>query len=170
MIDRALVAAFAVGLAGLLWITSTSVEARVVAIGERAPRFSVVTDDGRTLTPDNFGGKLLMINFWATWCAPCALEMPSLSQFADSMRGKGVVVLAISIDEHPGPYRQFLDRLKGRFLTTRDASLDIASSFGTFKIPETYVIDTRGRVARKYVDARDWMDSAILADFEAMLQ
>jgi cytochrome c biogenesis protein CcmG/thiol:disulfide interchange protein DsbE len=77
------------------------------------------------------------------------------------MKREGVVVVAVSIDESEQAYRTFLNRLKPRFMTSRDAEGELASDFGTFKVPETYVIDRRGRVLQKYISSQDWMDPAI---------
>ena len=158
------------GVAGLIWISSGASAESVLRIGDLAPAFSVRTDDGRIISRDEFGGKLLMVNFWATWCPPCVYEMPSLSAFASRFQSRGVTVVAISFDEDHGSYREFLRTLKPPFLTTRAAGRGLAAAFGTFRIPETYIVDRSGRVVRKYVDARDWLDPSVVRDVEELLQ
>jgi peroxiredoxin len=96
--------------------------------------------------------------------------MPSLKQFASEMEPEGVVVVAVSIDESEQEYRTFLNRLQPRFLTSRDAEGELASEFGTFKVPETYVIDRTGRVLQKYVNSQDWMDQAIRKEMRWFLE
>jgi len=71
---------------------------RVVVAGDNAPVFSLKADNGRTVSVPDFGGKLLVLNFWASWCGPCLDETPSLSQFAAAYANKGVVVLTVSVD------------------------------------------------------------------------
>src|SRR5260370_3695535 len=65
--------------------------------GGLAPDFSVKTDQGTVVTANSFGGKILVLNFWATWCAPCVQEIPSLSEFQKRFAKSGVVVVAISV-------------------------------------------------------------------------
>ena len=77
-------------------------------MGDTAPEFTITTDNGRTVSPPDFGGKLLVLNFWATWCPPCVQEMPSLNQFQKSLADKGVVVLGISVDKDEKAYKAFL--------------------------------------------------------------
>lgn len=135
-----------------------------VETGESAPGFTLTMDSGQTIGPRDFGGKLLVLNFWASWCAPCVREMPSLNQFAQATRDKGVVVAAVSIDGNEAAYRRYLKVLRPGFLTTRDGEARVSAAFGTFAWPETYVIDPSGRVRRKYIAERDWMDPQILSD------
>lgn len=170
MIDRMLMGAYGIGLASLMWISSSKVEPRVVVAGDKAPSFSVTTEGGRKVSRDRFGGKLLVVNFWASWCRPCLVEMPSLNQLAGELGPQGVTVLAVSIDEKEGPYRQLIERLRPGFLSTRDPGGELASEFGTFMVPETYVLDRKGRVLRKYIEARNWMEPALLSDFETLLR
>jgi thiol-disulfide isomerase/thioredoxin len=169
-LDNTLMSVQVIGFVALVWTAMDVVQERLIAVGDRAPEFSVTTDDGRKLTRDNFGGKLLVVNFWATWCPPCVYEMPSLGEFAKTLQSRGVVVAAVSIDEDDRAYGEFLQRLRPSFHTTRAGGSDLAAQFGTVRIPETYIIDRTGRVLRKYIDGRNWMDPAILSDVEALLR
>ncbi len=123
--------------------------------GGLAPSFSVRTDQGREASPSAFGGKVLVLNFWATWCAPCIQEIPSLSEFQKRFAEQGVVVLAVSVDRNPQRYRTFLDRIHVSFETARDPSANISTEYGTFQFPETYIIKN-GRILRKFAGAEDW--------------
>lgn len=162
---RLVLSAQAVLLATLALVLNGTLRQLPVEAGQCAPPFSLTMDSGATIEPRSFGGKLLVLNFWASWCAPCVREMPSLNRLAQAMRGQGVVVAAVSIDRHAQPYLRYLEQLRPSFLTTRDEEARVSASFGTFAWPETYVIDESGRVRRKYVAERDWMDPRILADF-----
>ena len=64
-----------------VFVIYTSIHEKLVVVGDTAPQFTIATDSGRTVTRSDFGGKLLVLNFWATWCPPCVEEMPSLNQF-----------------------------------------------------------------------------------------
>jgi peroxiredoxin len=139
---------------------------RVVGQGDSAPAFSVVADNGVAVGVPNFGGKVLVLNFWATWCPPCVEETPSLSQFAAAFKDRGVVVLALSVDRDEKAYRAFLDKYKPAFLTARD--FHVHADYGTFMYPETYIIDGRGTVRMKIAEGADWNDPR-LAQFVGSL-
>ncbi|HEX6545716.1 MAG TPA: TlpA disulfide reductase family protein [Bryobacteraceae bacterium] len=136
--------------------------------GDRAPVFSIHSDQGHTITPDHFEGKILVLNFWASWCPPCVSETPSLNAFARKYKDRGVVVLGISIDKNPEKYQRFIKRFQVPFDTFRDPGSTISARYGTFQIPETYVIKN-GRVMRKYISDQNWMSGEIDRYIESLL-
>ncbi len=136
--------------------------------GGTAPEFSITTDQGQRITPTSFGGKVLVLNFWATWCAPCVQEIPSLNEFQKRFANAGVVVLAVSIDKNPQKYRAFLDRIHVSFETARDPSQDISARYGTFMFPESYIIKD-GQVMRKFGNAADWTSDDITQYVQSLL-
>jgi len=148
------------GTVAFLAIIGWNLRDTTVREGDRAPVFSVHTDQGREVTPEHFDGKVLVLNFWATWCAPCITEIPSLNEFQRKFRDKGVVVLAVSVDKNPEKYKRFLQRFKLAFETYRDPDSNISASYGTFQYPETYIIKD-GRVVRKYISDQNWLSSDI---------
>ncbi len=129
-------------------------------IGEAAPDFSI-RDSERTVALSQFRGKPLVLNFWATWCPPCIQEMPSLVQL-QKMMGDKVVVLAISEDADDAAYKQFIRDHNIDLFTVRDARQSVNSLYGTFKFPETYVIDKDGVIRRKFIGAADWTSPEII--------
>jgi cytochrome c biogenesis protein CcmG, thiol:disulfide interchange protein DsbE len=153
----------------LVWVVSGTLQEHVVQAGDHAPDFSITTDDGRTVSLANFGGKLLVLNFWASWCQPCVEETPSLEAFARQFRPEGVVVLGVSIDRNEKAYKQFVQRFGISFETARDPESNISASYGTFQIPETYLIDRSGVVVEKVISNRNWMDPEFLARVRRML-
>jgi cytochrome c biogenesis protein CcmG/thiol:disulfide interchange protein DsbE len=167
--DRILLALIAVLAAALVWVVSGTLEPRIVHAGETAPNFSIVTDDGRTVTRSDFGGKLLVLNFWASWCPPCVEETPTLNEFQRVMGPLGVVVLGISIDRNEKFYKQFKERMQVAFPTARDPESDISASYGTFQIPESYIINRSGKVTEKIISSQNWMDPEFLARVRGML-
>src|SRR5271165_4791756 len=130
----------------LVWVIYASMQERIVDVGDTAPHFAITTDNGLKITPASFGGRVLVLNFWGTWCAPCVEEVPSLDQFQRVTRDAGVVVLGVSVDKNEKLYKNFLNRFKVSFQTARDPEADISASYGTFKYPETYIIDKSGKV------------------------
>ena len=168
-IDKLLAGAIILLAAALVWVVSGTMEVRVTSAGDQAPDFKIVGDNGRTYTRSDFGGKLLVLNFWASWCAPCVQEVPSLAAFQRSMGADGVVVLGVSIDTSQQRYQQFLQRFRVDFPTARDPEADVSSSYGTFQIPETYLIDSTGKVREKIISNQNWMDPQFLQRVKGML-
>ncbi len=136
-------------------------------IGTAAPNFTV-QDSDRKVTLSDLQGKVVVLNFWATWCPPCVEEMPSLIQMAQQMKDKGVVVLGVSVDVDGDAYHKFLTDHKVGFLTVRDADQKSNNLYGTFKFPETYIIDRSGVVRRKFIGPTDWTSPEII-DFLSKL-
>ncbi len=128
-------------------------------IGTRAPQFTL-TDGGQTVSLASLRGHTVVLNFWATWCVPCVEELPSL--MAMQHRLPQITILAISQDDDSAAYRAFLLDNHVDFLTLRDPSQRIPHLYGTIKIPETYIIDRKGILRRKFVSAQDWTNPEIL--------
>ncbi len=124
-------------------------------VGSTAPEFTV-TDAERTVALKDLRGKVVVLNFWATWCPPCVEEMPSLVRMQKELKDKGVTVLAVSVDDDARQYHQFLDKNKVDLLTVRDPRQRSNELYGTFKFPETYIIDRQGVLRRKFIGAVDW--------------
>ena len=152
-----------------VYVIFDSFHERIVVVGDSAPDFSITADNGRTITPSNFGGKLLVLNFWATWCPPCIEELPSLIAFQERFAKSGVVVLGLSVDKDEKAYKDFVTRARLSFLTARDPDNKINAEYGTFKFPETYIIDGRGKVLRKIISGQNWMSERVISDVESLL-
>lgn len=150
-------------------VVAGTLEQKVIDKGDTAPSFSIKTDQGPVISRANYKGKLLVLNFWASWCAPCVEEWPSLNEFARMYKDKGVTVLGVSVDENEKKYREFLARGKPEILTARDPESSISASYGTFLYPETYIIDTKGKVLFKIANAQTWTDPAFLNYFNSLL-
>jgi cytochrome c biogenesis protein CcmG/thiol:disulfide interchange protein DsbE len=150
-------------------VVAGTLEPKITEKGDTAPKFTVTTDQGKTVSRSDFGGKVLVLNFWATWCAPCLEELPSLDAFARRFANQGVTVLAVSVDRNEQRYKDLLARVKPAFLTTRDPEANLPAEYGTFMYPETYIIGANGKVLYKEAAARDWMDPAFLNYFQSLL-
>ena len=129
-------------------------------IGNPAPDFSI-TDSQRTIVLSQLRGKPVLLNFWATWCPPCIEEMPSLVRLQKQL-GDKVTILAVSEDADDGAYKQFIHDHNVDLLTVRDTSRRTNEVYGTFKFPETYVIDRNGKIVRKFIGATDWTSPDIV--------
>jgi peroxiredoxin len=141
----------------------------VVQVGDRAPDFSIKADNGRMYTRSDFGGKLLILNFWATWCPPCREELPSLDALQRTLGSRGLVVLAVSVDKDEKLYRDFLAVNKVAMTTARDPSQQINREYGTVQFPESYIIDQRGRVVEKIISSTNWMDERMVTHVQSLL-
>lgn len=136
-------------------------------IGTAAPDFTV-QDDDRKVTLSELRGKVVVLNFWATWCAPCVEEMPSLVQLQQRFKDKSLTVVGISIDVDGDAYHKFLKDYKIDFLTVRDPDQKTSNLYGSFKWPETYIIDRNGTVRRKFIGPVEWSQPEIV-DFLSKL-
>ena len=136
-------------------------------IGTAAPDFTV-QDADRTVTLRDLHGKVVVLNFWATWCAPCVEEMPSLVQLQQRFKDKGLSVVGVSIDVDGDAYHKFLKDYKIDFVTVRDPDQKTSSLYGSFKWPETYIIDRDGIVRRKFIGPVEWSQPEIV-DFLSKL-
>ncbi len=136
-------------------------------IGTAAPEFTV-QDADRKVSLSELRGQVVVLNFWATWCAPCVEEMPSLVQLQQRFKNKGLTVVGISIDVDGNAYHKFLKDYKVDFLTVRDPDQKTSNLYGSFKWPETYIIDRNGIVRRKFIGAVEWSQPEIV-DFLSKL-
>jgi len=167
--DRILKALIGGLLVVLVAVVADTLREHVIGVGDTAPEFEIQTDSGLVVSRSNFGGKVLVLNFWATWCPPCIEEIPSLNAFHQKLKDEGVVVLGISVDEDEGAYRRFLEGHKVQFLTARDPAAEISSRFGTYRYPETYIIDSNGTVRQKIIGAADWSDQRMIDYVRSLL-
>lgn len=166
--DRFLRIAICALTVALVFAIYSGIHQRVVIAGESAPNFTLTADNGRTVSLNNFGGKVLLLNFWASWCPPCVEETPSLSELAKEFAPKGLVVLAVSVDEKENAYRAFLQHFRPDFMTVRDSK--VHEEYGTFIYPESYIIGSDGRVLRKIAEGANWTDPQMTQYIASLLQ
>ena len=134
-------------------------------VNKIAPQFSI-SDGSQSVDLSKLRGKVVLLNFWASWCPPCIEELPTLMELHRRM--PDVVIVAVSIDEDAEKYQKFLTKNHVDLLTVRDPSQKIETMYGTVQIPETYVIDRDGMLRRKFVSAQNWTSPEIM-DYLAKL-
>jgi len=158
---KVIIGALLVVLAGVVVYT---MQDHIVQVGDKAPDFTITTSSGATISPKNFGGRVLVLNFWASWCAPCVQEIPSLNDFQKQLAGSGVVVLGISVDRNEAAYKSMVKRFNVSYATAWDPRADINVEYGTYKFPETYIIDRNGKVVQKFIGLpeKSWTDPEIV--------
>ena len=160
----------AVLCAGLIWTVYDTLQERVVNAGDAAPSFTIKDRNGKEYTERDFGGKVLVLNFWATWCPPCVEETPSLVALAEDVKKDGIVVLGVSIDRNEEAYKKFTSRMRMTYATALDRDARISASYGTVKFPETYVIKD-GKVLEKIISMPEgsWTDATLIARLKRYL-
>jgi len=114
-------------------------------------------------------GKVVVLNFWATWCPPCVEETPALNRLQKHIESRGGVVLGVSVDEDPAAYEKFLKEQGINFPTFREPTRKLALDYGTPVFPDTYVIDRKGKIARKFFGPQQWDSPDLLAYFDSIL-
>ena len=119
-------------------------------------------------------GKVVILNFWASWCPPCVEEAPSLNRLEDHIKSHNALVVGVAADQDPVAFQKFILDQGISFPTyrdpaTKDNKSPIAVSYGTAKIPETYVIDRHGKIARKFIGFQQWDSPDMLAYFDTLL-
>jgi cytochrome c biogenesis protein CcmG/thiol:disulfide interchange protein DsbE len=167
--DRILQAALAFMLVAFCGALYTSLHETIVNAGDKAPNFAITTDSGQTVTVHDFGGKLLLLNFWASWCAPCVEEIPALNELARQLGPKGLVVLGVSVDQDEKALQRFLARSPLSFPIARDPDQKINLSYGTFLFPESYLIDRNGKVVEKFINSQPWASPKMIEHVNSML-
>jgi cytochrome c biogenesis protein CcmG/thiol:disulfide interchange protein DsbE len=167
--DRILQISIGLLLGVFVYVIFLSMHERIVQVGDSAPDFSITADNGQTVSASSFGGKLLVLNFWATYCPPCIEELPSLDQFQRQFASSGVVVLGVSIDKDEKAYKRFLSRVNVSFMTARDPESKINAEYGTLKIPESYIINSEGKVVMKIISDTNWTDEKMVSYVKSLL-
>ncbi len=134
-----------------------------VRVGSSAPNFTLPKLGGGDISLKDYHGRVVVLNFWATWCPPCVEEMPSLVAFAKQMEPAGVTVLGVSVDYDAEALNKFVTKYDVKFPVAEDMQQRVPTQYGTSKYPETYIIDRNGRIAEKLIGAADWQDPRILS-------
>jgi peroxiredoxin len=139
--------------------------------GQRGPAFSLATLDGRRATLADYHDKLVVLNFWATWCVPCTDEMPALEGLWKDYGGRGLVVLGVSVDRGgPRPLIEpYVRNLKLTFPILLDPDSKTANAWRVTALPATFVVKPGGEVAGNAVGARDWRSEPMQALLSGML-
>jgi peroxiredoxin len=135
-----------------------------------APDFTVPGLRGGPLRLADFRGRVLLLNFWATWCPPCREEMPSMERLYLRYRDRGFTVLALSIDRNLAAVPPFVEEFRLTFPIGLDSKMAVAELYRVRALPTTIVIDRAGQVVAGAAGARDWDSPAAHAVVEALLR
>jgi len=128
-------------------------------LGTRAPMFAL-NDGEHSVDLNKLRGHVVVLNFWASNCAPCIEEIPSLEELQRDL--PQVQIVAVSTDDDAAAYERFLKQHAVSLLTVRDADQRSNAMYGTFRYPETYIIDKNGMIRRKFIGAQEWTSPEIV--------
>ena len=157
----------------LVWVTLLPIAllaacnrgAHPAQAGKPAPDFTV-SDGTSTVHLASYRGQIVLLNFWASWCGPCIVELPSLLDLHHQQ--PNLVILAVSVDEDPDAYTTFIARRHVDLITVRDPNESAAKLYHTDMWPETYAIDRNGIIRRKFVGPQDWTSPEIVSYLKSL--
>ncbi|MDX8387080.1 MAG: TlpA disulfide reductase family protein [Ghiorsea sp.] len=125
-----------------------------VVIGDQARAFSLPNLEGKIQgLPE---GKVVLLNFWATWCPPCRQEVPSMVELYDKYKDQGFEIVAVSVDKGKKEVVDFVKEQNMDFTVLHDASSAISQSYAVFRYPETFIIDKNGKILQHLNGAVEW--------------
>jgi peroxiredoxin len=134
--------------------------------GAKMPEIGLTDLAGKPVNLAALAGKVVLSDFWATWCAPCREELPLLEKFHQKYGSKGLAIVGVSVDKEPGGIKGFLDKLKVTFPVVHDAGHEVSGKYSPPKMPSSYIIDRKGIV--RYVHGGFRAGDA--AEFEKQIQ
>jgi thiol-disulfide isomerase/thioredoxin len=137
--------------------------------GGATPPLALQDLDGKTHRLEDYRGKVVLINFWATWCEPCREEMPSLGRLRASFAGKPFAVLAVNLSESEPRIRRFLEQLPTDFVVLRDGDGAAARAWKTRILPATFIVAPDGRIRYHQVGDFDWSQEKVKQAVSALL-
>jgi peroxiredoxin len=162
-------------LAGLMLVISLA--ATMAGAGQKlqpfrgtpvAPEISLSDLDGKTVTLAEFRGKVVIVNFWATWCPPCRKEMPSMQRAWQQLQANDVMLLAVHVGGNTDQIWEFASEFSLAFPILIDGSSRVSRSWPMRGLPTTFVIDPQGRIAYMALGGREWDDPELLQTIYAL--
>ena len=151
--------AAAVAVAAVFALYGSSRAPAPVSRGSAAPDFTLPRLSGEgEMSLASLRGRVVLLNFWATWCAPCEEEMPAMQRLHQRLGSERFELLAVSVDNTEADVRAFRERLGLTFPILLDPQRNVSSQYQTFRYPESFLIGRDGVVLERYVGPRDWDD------------
>lgn len=141
----------------------------ILTVGAPAPGFVLQSLEGGEVSLSGLRGKLVFLNFWATWCKPCEDEMPAMERMYDELKDGNFEMLAVAVADDPEKIREFRDRLGLSFPILLDESGEVSARYQSFRFPETYWIDGSGKTLSRFIGPREWDDSSYITGLREIL-
>ncbi len=123
-----------------------------------APSFELVNLNDKKIRLEDYRGKVVAVNFWASWCPPCRKELPSMQRTYEAFKDKGFVILAVNIGESWDTVAPFLGNFTLKFPILFDSQSKIVDQWKVFGLPSTFILDKKGNVTHRINGGRDWDD------------
>jgi peroxiredoxin len=140
-----------------------------IEAGRAAPEFALPRLGGGEIALRQLRGKVVLVNFWATWCAPCEQEMPAMQRLYARLAPRGFELVAISQDDGPEVVEKFRARLALTFPIALDEDHAVAREYQSFRYPESFLIDREGVLVARYIGEREWDAPEYAARIERVL-
>jgi thiol-disulfide isomerase/thioredoxin len=166
----ALVAAAALPAAELTQEEIREVGLQPLKEGTAIVDFELQQLGGGSRSLSSFKGKVVFLNFWATWCGPCRQEMPSMERLYQRLKGKGLEIVAVNLQEDDKAVQKFVNEHKLSFPVLLDKSGRVGATYGARSIPTSYIIDRKGFVVAGTIGTREWDTEQYVRFFERLLQ
>lgn len=128
--------------------------------GSSAPDFTLVNPAGKQVSLKDYRGKVVFLNFWASWCGPCRSEMPGMDKLYQEFKGKGFEVLAVNVKDKREDALKFMKELKISYPVALDPAGDVGLLYGAWAMPTTYLIDRKGVVIARLWGPADWYSTS----------
>lgn len=162
-----------IGIIVLLQLKDSSFNPGIPLLGKGvpAPSFTFPGLDGKKISLTDYRGKIVFLNIWATWCAPCVAEMPSMEKLYQELKDEDFEILAVSVDESGAEaVSPFVEKHKLSFPVLSDTGGKIKDLYQTTGIPESFIIDKDGIIVEKVIGPRDWAAAGVLRFFRNLIQ
>ena len=137
--------------------------------GGPTPALTLKDLEGGSHRLSDYRGKVILVNFWATWCGPCRDEMPSIQELKNKLAGKPFVVLAVNLDEPESRIRKFLSQMKLDFIILLDPERKAARAWGARILPASYVIGPDGRIRYSLIGEINWGHDIVVSRISELL-
>lgn len=135
-----------------------------------ADDFAAPTPDAGTFRLRDHHGKVVLINFWATWCPPCLAEMPAMERLWQQYRDSGFVMVAVSVDTDPAKVKPFVAEHKLTFPVVLDPRMEVAARYGVRALPSSFLVDRAGNLAGLAIGPRAWDNDASYSLVEGLVR
>jgi thiol-disulfide isomerase/thioredoxin len=143
---------------------------QVAAEGIEPINFILPLLDGTRISLSQYNGKVVFLNFWATWCGPCRSEMPSMEAVYQKLKNRGFEILAVNLGESKNEVSAFMNEYKLNFPAVLDERGTTGNYYNIQAIPTTYIIDKRGLIIARMVGSINWNTPKIISALESALQ
>jgi thiol-disulfide isomerase/thioredoxin len=138
--------------------------------GTKSIDFTLLGLDGKKIALSSFKGKLVFLNFWATWCPPCRAEMPAMERLYQKLKGKGLEILAVDLQEELKSVQNFVKQNKLSFTVVLDKDGRMGATYGARSIPTSYIIGRNGDVLGGTIGGKEWDSPEMIAFFTRLLE